>query len=52
MPAAEWPARLRDLYAGHVPGEKLLAGTDPGELMITGARVPRPGRWPRSGKSG
>ncbi|MEU8274739.1 FAD-dependent monooxygenase [Microbispora bryophytorum] len=49
VPAADWLARLRDLYAGHVPGEKLLAGTGPADLMITGPmeRMPSVPRWHR-----
>jgi 2-polyprenyl-6-methoxyphenol hydroxylase-like FAD-dependent oxidoreductase len=29
VPAAEWLARLRDRYVGHVPGQALLAHADP-----------------------
>ncbi|MBP2703257.1 FAD-dependent monooxygenase [Microbispora sp. RL4-1S] len=49
VPAAEWLARLRDLYAGHVPGETLLAHTDPGDLMAVGPmeRMPSVPRWHR-----
>jgi 2-polyprenyl-6-methoxyphenol hydroxylase-like FAD-dependent oxidoreductase len=36
VPAAEWLARLRELYAGHVPGEVLLGHTDPEQLIVVG----------------
>jgi 2-polyprenyl-6-methoxyphenol hydroxylase-like FAD-dependent oxidoreductase len=48
-PAAEWLAELRDLYAGHIPGETLLAGTDPRDMMIVGPmeRMPSVPYWHR-----
>ncbi|WP_225730814.1 MULTISPECIES: FAD-dependent monooxygenase [unclassified Nocardia] len=48
-PAAEWLARIRELYAGHVPGEALVSKTDPATLMITGPmeRMPSVPRWHR-----
>ncbi|WP_066947682.1 FAD-dependent monooxygenase [Microtetraspora fusca] len=36
IPAVEWLERLRALYAGHVPGEALLARTSPEDLMVVG----------------
>ncbi|MFB8280011.1 FAD-dependent oxidoreductase [Nocardia colli] len=33
---AEWLARLRELYAGHVPGETLLAHTVPEDVTVVG----------------
>ncbi|WP_214413033.1 FAD-dependent monooxygenase [Sphaerisporangium fuscum] len=47
VPAADWLARLRELYAGHVPGERLLAGTAPEDLMAVGPmeRMPSVPRW-------
>ncbi|MCP2344518.1 2-polyprenyl-6-methoxyphenol hydroxylase-like FAD-dependent oxidoreductase [Nonomuraea roseoviolacea subsp. carminata] len=49
VPAADWLARLRDLYAGHVPGENLLARSDPQDMMIVGPmeRMPSLPRWHR-----
>ncbi|NUW41220.1 FAD-dependent monooxygenase [Nonomuraea rhodomycinica] len=49
VPAADWLARLRDLYAGHVPGETLLAHTDPQDMMIVGPmeRMPSVPHWHR-----
>ncbi|KUJ65129.1 monooxygenase [Streptomyces albus subsp. albus] len=49
VPAADWLARLRDLYVGHVPGEALLARTDPGTLMAVGPmeRMPSLPHWHR-----
>lgn len=49
IPAADWLAELRDRYAGHVPGEALLAHSDPRELMATGPmeRMPSVPRWHR-----
>lgn len=46
-PAVEWLERLRALYAGHVPGEQLLARTDPAEVMKVGPmeRMPSVPRW-------
>ncbi|GAA0413407.1 FAD-dependent monooxygenase [Microbispora corallina] len=48
-PAAEWLTELRDLYAGHIPGEKLLAGTDPRDMMVVGPmeRMPSVPSWHR-----
>ncbi|MFJ9849415.1 FAD-dependent monooxygenase [Streptomyces sp. NPDC101150] len=49
VPDAEWLSRLRDLYAGHVPGERLLRGTGPDELMVVGRmeRMPSVPHWHR-----
>ncbi|MGW7578666.1 FAD-dependent monooxygenase [Streptomyces sp. NPDC054765] len=49
VPAAEWLGRLRALYAGHVPGERLLRHTGPGELMVAGRmeRMPSVPHWYR-----
>ncbi|MCL9759290.1 FAD-dependent monooxygenase [Frankia sp. AiPa1] len=49
IPATAWLTQLRELYAGHVPGETLLAQTDPGDLMATGPmeRMPSLPRWQR-----
>ncbi|MEW9517711.1 FAD-dependent monooxygenase [Streptomyces tubercidicus] len=49
VPAAEWLSRLRDLYAGHVPGERLLRHTGPDDLMVVGRmeRMPSVPRWYR-----
>ncbi|MFF7648983.1 FAD-dependent monooxygenase [Streptomyces sp. NPDC007983] len=49
VPHAEWLSRLRDLYAGHVPGERLLRHTGPGELMVVGRmeRMPPVPHWYR-----
>jgi 2-polyprenyl-6-methoxyphenol hydroxylase-like FAD-dependent oxidoreductase len=33
---AEWLAQLRELYTGHLPGETLLAHTDPEDLTVVG----------------
>jgi 2-polyprenyl-6-methoxyphenol hydroxylase-like FAD-dependent oxidoreductase len=47
--ADEWLARLRALYAGHVPGETLLRHSDPAQLMMTGPmlRMPSVPHWHR-----
>lgn len=34
--AAEWLTRLRELYAGHLPGETLLAHTAPEDVTVVG----------------
>ncbi|MQY05749.1 FAD-dependent monooxygenase [Actinomadura macrotermitis] len=49
VPAADWLARLRGLYAGHVPGEELLARTRPEDLMAVGPMEAMPDvpRWHR-----
>ncbi|MEU9497392.1 FAD-dependent monooxygenase [Streptomyces sp. NPDC048196] len=49
VPAAEWLAALREAYAGHVPGERLLQHTDPDELMAVGRmeRMPSVPHWHR-----
>lgn len=49
IPAAEWLERLRPLYAGHFPGEQLLARTDPADFMKVGAmeRMPSVPCWYR-----
>ncbi|MCT9934438.1 FAD-dependent monooxygenase [Planotetraspora sp. A-T 1434] len=49
VPAADWLARLRELYAGHVPGEALLGHTEPRDLMVVGPmeRMPSVSRWHR-----
>ncbi|KUL35583.1 monooxygenase [Streptomyces sp. NRRL F-4489] len=49
VPAAEWLAKLRELYAGHVPGERLLRHSGPGELMAVGRmeRMPPVPHWHR-----
>ncbi|MGW7490869.1 FAD-dependent monooxygenase [Streptomyces sp. NPDC054786] len=49
VPATEWLSRLRDLYAGHVPGERLLQHTGPDELMVVGRmeRMPPVPHWYR-----
>ncbi|MEV4623241.1 FAD-dependent monooxygenase [Asanoa sp. NPDC049573] len=46
---ADWLAQLRDLYAGHVPGETLLRHTAPEDLMVVGPmeRMPPVPRWHR-----
>ncbi|WP_369360460.1 FAD-dependent monooxygenase [Streptomyces sp. cg2] len=46
---AEWLDKLRDLYAGHVPGEWMLRHTDPDSLMAVGQmeRMPSVPRWHR-----
>ncbi|MFF4695164.1 FAD-dependent monooxygenase [Streptomyces chattanoogensis] len=48
-PATEWLARLRELYAGHVPGEQLLRHTSPDDLMVVGRmeRMPSVPHWHR-----
>ncbi|ASQ95924.1 FAD-dependent monooxygenase [Streptomyces sp. 11-1-2] len=47
VPSAEWLSRLRDLYTGHVPGERLLRHTGPDELMVVGRmeRMPPVPHW-------
>jgi 2-polyprenyl-6-methoxyphenol hydroxylase-like FAD-dependent oxidoreductase len=49
IPAADWLAQLRDLYLGHVPGETLLAHTDPRDMMSVGPmeRMPPVPHWHR-----
>ncbi|MFF9480643.1 FAD-dependent monooxygenase [Streptomyces sp. NPDC014733] len=49
VPAAEWLSRLREVYAGHVPGERLLRHTDPDALMVVGRmeRMPSVPHWYR-----
>ncbi|WP_411136790.1 FAD-dependent monooxygenase [Streptomyces sp. C10] len=49
VPAAEWLTKLRELYAGHVPGEQLLRHTGPDELMVVGRmeRMPSVPHWHR-----
>ncbi|MBC2877766.1 MULTISPECIES: FAD-dependent oxidoreductase [Streptomyces] len=49
VPAADWLARLRALYAGHVPGEALISRTRPEDLMATGPmeRMPSVPHWHR-----
>ncbi|MET8906811.1 FAD-dependent monooxygenase [Micromonospora sp. NPDC004551] len=49
VPAEQWLARLRERYAGHVPGERLLAHTTPDTLMATGPmeRMPSVPHWHR-----
>ncbi|MFF4893176.1 FAD-dependent monooxygenase [Micromonospora chersina] len=49
IPAEQWLARLRERYAGHVPGERLLAHTTPDTLMATGPmeRMPSVPHWHR-----
>ncbi|MET7803749.1 FAD-dependent monooxygenase [Micromonospora chersina] len=49
IPAEQWLARLRERYADHVPGERLLAHTAPDTLMATGPmeRMPSVPRWHR-----
>jgi 2-polyprenyl-6-methoxyphenol hydroxylase-like FAD-dependent oxidoreductase len=46
-PAADWLTQLRELYAGHTPGQTLLAHTDPADLVATGPmeRMPSLPRW-------
>ena len=46
---SEWLSRLRDLYTGHVPGERLLRHTGPDELMVVGRmeRMPPVRHWYR-----
>ncbi|MCK7625305.1 FAD-dependent monooxygenase [Streptomyces sp. RS10V-4] len=49
VPAAAWLARLRELYAGHVPGERMLRHTGPEALMAVGRmeRMPSVPHWHR-----
>ncbi|WP_406477738.1 FAD-dependent monooxygenase [Streptomyces platensis] len=49
VPGAEWLSRLRDLYTGHVPGERLLRHTAPDDLMVVGRmeRMPSVPHWYR-----
>ncbi|MFF2812037.1 FAD-dependent monooxygenase [Streptomyces sp. NPDC058000] len=49
VPTTEWLRKLRDLYAGHVPGERLLRHTDPDALMVVGQmeRMPSVPHWHR-----
>ncbi|GAO07411.1 putative oxidoreductase [Streptomyces lydicamycinicus] len=49
VPGAEWLSRLRDLYTGHVPGERLLRHTGPDDLMVVGRmeRMPSVPHWYR-----
>ncbi|MFE0380373.1 FAD-dependent monooxygenase [Streptomyces inhibens] len=49
VPAAEWLAKLREVYAGHVPGERLLRHTDPERLIVVGRmeRMPSVPHWHR-----
>ncbi|MEU7638787.1 FAD-dependent monooxygenase [Streptomyces sp. NPDC039016] len=49
VPATAWLDKLRDLYAGHVPGEQLLRHTDPDALMVVGQmeRMPSVPHWHR-----
>jgi 2-polyprenyl-6-methoxyphenol hydroxylase-like FAD-dependent oxidoreductase len=49
VPSAEWLSRLRDLYTGHVPGERLLRHTGPDDLMVVGRmeRIPSVPHWYR-----
>jgi 2-polyprenyl-6-methoxyphenol hydroxylase-like FAD-dependent oxidoreductase len=49
IPAEQWLTRLRERYAGHVPGERLLAHTAPDTLMATGPmeRMPSVPHWHR-----
>ncbi|MCP3783192.1 FAD-dependent monooxygenase [Micromonospora sp. A3M-1-15] len=49
IPAEQWLARLRERYADHVPGERLLAHTAPDTLMATGPmeRMPSVPHWHR-----
>ncbi|MFH8986436.1 FAD-dependent monooxygenase [Streptomyces varsoviensis] len=48
-PSAEWLQRLRELYAGHVPGERMLRHADPADLMAVGPmeRMPSVPHWHR-----
>jgi 2-polyprenyl-6-methoxyphenol hydroxylase-like FAD-dependent oxidoreductase len=48
-PRHQWLAELRAAYTGHVPGEALLARTDPSELVVTGPteRMPPVRHWHR-----
>jgi 2-polyprenyl-6-methoxyphenol hydroxylase-like FAD-dependent oxidoreductase len=47
--AADWLTRLRGLYTGHVPGERLLRHTAPDRLMVVGPmeRMPSVPHWHR-----
>ncbi|MFD5388257.1 FAD-dependent monooxygenase, partial [Streptomyces sp. NPDC127074] len=49
VPKAEWLSRLRDLYTGHVPGERLLRHTSPDDLLVVGRmeRMPPVPHWYR-----
>ncbi|MFE7295658.1 FAD-dependent monooxygenase [Streptomyces sp. NPDC057579] len=49
VPPTAWLDKLRDLYAGHVPGEQLLRHTDPDALMVVGQmeRMPSVPHWHR-----
>ncbi len=49
VPMADWLARLRELYTGHIPGETLLRHTDPADMMATGPmeRMPSVPHWYR-----
>ncbi|MGW5667941.1 FAD-dependent monooxygenase [Micromonospora sp. NPDC003776] len=49
IPAEQWLTRLRERYAGLVPGEQLLAHTAPDTLMATGPmeRMPSVPHWHR-----
>ncbi|MEU1942373.1 FAD-dependent monooxygenase [Streptomyces sp. NPDC020125] len=49
VPKAEWLSRLRDLYTGHVPGERLLRHTSPDDLLVVGRmeRMPPVPNWYR-----
>ncbi|MFB7629742.1 FAD-dependent monooxygenase [Streptomyces sp. NPDC056149] len=49
VPAAEWLGKLRELYAGHVPGEHVLRHTAPDALMVVGQmeRMPSVPHWHR-----
>ncbi|MYT33051.1 FAD-dependent monooxygenase [Streptomyces sp. SID8354] len=46
---AEWLDKLHALYAGHVPGERILRHTDPDSLMVVGQmeRMPSVPHWHR-----
>jgi 2-polyprenyl-6-methoxyphenol hydroxylase-like FAD-dependent oxidoreductase len=48
-PAADWLGQLRELYAGHVPGQSLLSHTDPKDMMVIGPmeRMPSVPHWHR-----
>jgi 2-polyprenyl-6-methoxyphenol hydroxylase-like FAD-dependent oxidoreductase len=47
--SADWLGQLRELYAGHVPGQSLLSHTDPQDLMVVGPmeRMPSVPHWHR-----
>ncbi|MGW5199973.1 FAD-dependent monooxygenase [Streptomyces spiralis] len=49
VPADQWLSRLRELYAGHTPGQALLAHTEPGDLLAVGPmeRMPPVPHWHR-----